>query len=223
MTVIRTGSSRAANPGPGKASPVPASTFRTFRAPIRRGVPRRCASRLFTPSMAFAVILPARLPLGPLTGLGLRRGRLRLMLRTARSLPLFQGSRRWASTPGVTPRRRQPATRLPGDYLDGTSTRWRRRACGHPRSDHRAHRPPIPSRAPSGHAVGSPSPDDGVEPNEHHRRVGPSQGAHLGAQPFPDPSQRRLARFDQQLARLSADGEEGRELARWRCLTEIPQ
>jgi hypothetical protein len=67
--------------------------------------------------MAFTVILPARLPLGPLTGLGLRRGRLRLMLRTARLLPLFQGFRRWASTPGVTP---DAASLLPGSL----ATTW---------------------------------------------------------------------------------------------------
>jgi hypothetical protein len=75
----------------------------------------------------------------------------------------LQGSRRWAPTPGVTPRRRQPATRLPGDYLDGTSTRWRRRACGHTRSDHRTHRPPIPSRVPSGHAIVDPPSHDRVD------------------------------------------------------------
>src|SRR5664279_478700 len=37
MTVIRTGNSRAANPGPGRPSPVPASTFRTFHAPYGGG------------------------------------------------------------------------------------------------------------------------------------------------------------------------------------------
>src|SRR5947209_16775823 len=92
--------------------------------PITAGVPQRCDSRIFTPSVAFALILRARLPLGPLTGLGLRRGRLRFMLRTARLLPPC-GFRRWAPTPEVSLRRRQPATRLHGDYLDGTFTRWR--------------------------------------------------------------------------------------------------
>src|SRR5664279_3596362 len=48
--------------------------------------------------------------------------------------------------------------------------------------------------------VGGPAPDDGVEPYQHRYRVGPSQGAHLGAEPFPDPTQRRLTRLDQQLA-----------------------
>src|SRR5674476_802273 len=55
--------------------------------------------------------------------------------------------------------------------------------------------------------VGGPTPDDGVEPYQHRYRVGPSQGTHLCAQPFPDPTQRRLTRLDQQLACLSADGE----------------
>src|SRR5450755_2164310 len=54
--------------------------------------------------------------------------------------------------------------------------------------------------------IGGPTPDDGVEPMQHRRRVRPSQGVHLGAEPFPDSSQGRFARFDQQLARLSADG-----------------
>jgi hypothetical protein len=76
--------------------------------PIRRGVPQRCISRIFTPSMAFAVILPARLPLAPLTGLGLRRGRLRFMLRTARLLPPC-GFRRWIRPSGPPPS--NPSTR----------------------------------------------------------------------------------------------------------------
>jgi len=33
--------------------------------PLRRGVLRRCASRCFTPSVAFALVFRARLPLGP--------------------------------------------------------------------------------------------------------------------------------------------------------------
>ena len=40
----------------------------------------------------------------------------------------------------------------------------------------------------------------GLSRGDHRRGVRPSQGPHLGAQPFPDPSHRRLARFDQQLA-----------------------
>jgi len=36
---------------------------------------------------------------------------------------------RCASATGVSPRRRQPATGLPGDYPDRTFTGWRTRAC----------------------------------------------------------------------------------------------
>src|SRR5512135_768055 len=113
------------------------------------------------------------------------------MLRTARLLPLFQGSRRWASTPGVTPRRRQPATRLPGDYLDGTCTRWRRRACGHPRSGHRAHRPPIPSHVSSGHAVHTPPPDHRIQGMyqlfQGYRNAATGQRPHLVLEPIDGP------------------------------------
>src|SRR4030081_39373 len=49
------------------------------------------------------------------------------MLRTVRLLP-HKGFRRWASTPGVSPRHRQPATGPPGSYPDRTSTGKQRRA-----------------------------------------------------------------------------------------------
>jgi len=55
--------SRAA--GPGRASPVPAATFRTFRVRLRRGVLRGRASRLFTASMAVALFARARRSLFP--------------------------------------------------------------------------------------------------------------------------------------------------------------
>jgi hypothetical protein len=51
--------------------------------PIRRGVPRGCASRIFAASMAFTVNSPARLSPNVY-----RRGRLRCTLRTAQLLPL---------------------------------------------------------------------------------------------------------------------------------------
>src|SRR5207253_1546642 len=109
------------------------------------------------------------------------------MLRTARLLPPC-GFRRWAPAPGVTPRRRQPATRLPGDYLDGTSTRWRRRACGHTRSDHRAHRPPNRSRVPSGHAVATPAAQQRVEVRDHVADIPPcAVAAGLGMNLLPEP------------------------------------
>ena len=55
--------------------------------------------------------------------------------------------------------------------------------------------------------VGGPAPHDGVEPGDDRLRVGPAQGPYLAAQPFPDPSHRRLGRLDQQLAVVAADGE----------------
>jgi len=52
------------------------------------------------------------------------------MLRTAPSLP-HEGFRRWAPTPPVSRRSRQPATGPPGSYQDRTSTGKRRRAYEH--------------------------------------------------------------------------------------------
>ncbi len=79
--------------------------------------------------MAFALTLGARHSLSPTSRQGLsRRGRLRVMLRTVRLLPLSQGFRRWASTPGVSPRPRQPATGPPDSYPDRTFTGKRQRA-----------------------------------------------------------------------------------------------
>src|SRR6266516_4821666 len=57
--------------------------------PLRRGVLHGCIFRIFTASMAFALTLGARLSLSPTSRQGSsRRGRLRVMLRTARLLPL---------------------------------------------------------------------------------------------------------------------------------------
>jgi hypothetical protein len=74
------------------------------------------------------------------------------MLRTGQLLPLT-GFRRWAPTPGVSPRRRQPATGLPGDYPDRTFTGRRTQACGITSSSHEDHLLPVRRRVPSGHAV----------------------------------------------------------------------
>lgn len=63
------------------------------------------------------------------------------MLRTAQSLPL-KGFRHWASTPGVSPRRRQSATGPPGSYPDRTLTGRRRRADNR-RSPAYTWRPPV--------------------------------------------------------------------------------
>jgi hypothetical protein len=72
--------------GPGRASPVPAATISNVPRPLRRRVPRGC-----TPGSApLPCLRPeergSALPCLP-KRLSLRRGRLRLTLRTARSLP----------------------------------------------------------------------------------------------------------------------------------------
>src|SRR5437870_5378856 len=64
----------------------------TVPRPLRRRVPRGCASKLLTPSMAFAVSTQARLPVDPSRGKSFRRGRLRLMLRTGELHPPEEGS-----------------------------------------------------------------------------------------------------------------------------------
>ncbi len=92
--------------------------------PLPRRVPRRCASRLFASSMAFAQWDRARLPLYTFT---------------RRQASLDAADRRVARPRGplVIPlrrrplnRRRGPATGLPGDYPDRTHTGWRRRTYG---------------------------------------------------------------------------------------------
>ena len=55
--------------------------------------------------------------------------------------------------------------------------------------------------------VGGPAPNDRVEPFDHRLSVGPAQGPQLGAEPLPDPSLGRPARFDQRLAAVPADVE----------------
>ena len=92
--------------------------------PLPRRVPRRCTSRLFASSMAFAQWDRARLPLYTFT---------------RRQASLDAADRRVARPRGplVIPlrrrplnRRRGPATGLPGDYPDRTHTGWRRRTYG---------------------------------------------------------------------------------------------
>jgi len=98
-------------------------------SPIRREVHRGCKSRLFTPSMAFAVTDAARLLISPTltgrrpndaAGFASRYGPL--------SCSPQRGFRRWASTRPVSRPSRQPATGPPGSYPDGTHTRRRQRA-----------------------------------------------------------------------------------------------
>jgi len=69
--LIRTHCSRAvhfAAPGAGEGFPSSRTDLPTVPLPLPRGVLRGCASRLFTASLAFAQISPARLPLVPLRG-----------------------------------------------------------------------------------------------------------------------------------------------------------
>jgi hypothetical protein len=92
------------------------------------GSPSGLRSRLSTPSMAFALTTRARLFHFPATG-GMGHGTAGFASRYG---PLSRspqrGFRRWASTPGVSPRRRQPATGPPGSYPDRTPTGRQRRA-----------------------------------------------------------------------------------------------
>jgi hypothetical protein len=69
-------------------------------------------------------------PSSPPTGRVIsRRGRPHFTLRTAQlHTPQDWGARRWASTPPVSRRHRQPATGPPGCYPDRTHTGKRRRA-----------------------------------------------------------------------------------------------
>jgi hypothetical protein len=55
--------------------------------------------------------------------------------------------------------------------------------------------------------VGRPAAHDRVDRPQHRRWVRPSQGLELAAEPFPDPSERRRARLDQQLPVVAADVE----------------
>ena len=116
--------------------------------PLRQEVLRGCASRLFTPSMAFALTAGARLLLVPtMRWVCSRRGRLRFMLRTAWSLPL-KGFRHRAPARPVSRPDRRSATGPPGSYPDRTFTGRRRRACL--RTDQIIlHRPSTSRRTPS--------------------------------------------------------------------------
>lgn len=79
--------SRRRSPGRGGPHQFPSSPSERS-APHTPRSPSRLRSRLFTASMAFTLKDGARLSLIPLTRALSRRGRLRLTLRTARSLPL---------------------------------------------------------------------------------------------------------------------------------------
>ncbi len=55
--------------------------------------------------------------------------------------------------------------------------------------------------------IGRPAADNGVERGDDRPRVAAAQGAHLGCEPFPEPSDGRLGRLDQQLVLIAADVE----------------
>ena len=137
--------------------------------PLRREVLRGCASRLFSPSMAFALTAGARLLLVPtMRWVCSRRGRLRFMLRTAWSLPL-KGFRHRAPARPVSRPDRRSATGPPGSYPDRTFTGRRRRACL--RTDQIIlHRPSTSGRTPSLIEVGEPSGEGEVAPPERPGR-----------------------------------------------------
>jgi hypothetical protein len=119
-----------------------------LRPPSDRSTPHTPAgslalhSRLLAPSVAFAVTHPARLPLVPEGCRNQAAGFASCCGPVGCSH--HRGFRRCASTPGVSPQRRQPATGLPGDYPDRTPTGWRTQACGHTRFTPRASPPPGP-------------------------------------------------------------------------------
>jgi hypothetical protein len=97
-------------------------------APSTPGGSSGLHSRLFAPSVAFAVTDAARLLLRPARPgtVTARQASLRCYGPLSRSP--FKGFRRWAPTRPVTRPSRQPATGPPGSYPDGTHTRRQRRA-----------------------------------------------------------------------------------------------
>ena len=116
-------------PRAGEGFPSSGAHLRTIPLPIPRRVFQRCDSRIFAPSVAFAVTHPARHPLVAPDGACPNEAAGFASCCGLVLCSLQRGFRRCASTPGVSPRRRQPATGLPGDYPDRTSTGWRTPAC----------------------------------------------------------------------------------------------
>ena len=79
-----------------------------FRTPYAAGFFRAARPKHFTPSMAFARSYQARLPVGPLQGNLLRRGRFHFMLRTGGLHPPREG---------LTPRFDAPVSPYAGGLL----------------------------------------------------------------------------------------------------------
>src|SRR5215216_4200147 len=145
--------------GPPQFPPPPSARS----APLTPGGSSTVHARLFPSSMAFALLLRARLLLGPFrVGLTTRQASLHAADRTVapptgaldaalrrRAFPPNAGS----LLPGLLAATRTGLAPAGGDELADTT-----------RSRHEPHLLPDESRMPSGHAVGTPAPQDRVEP-----------------------------------------------------------
>ena len=103
---------------------------RSVARPLRREILRGCASRLFTPSVAFALRDGARLLLVPanMAGTITNAADFALCCGPCVRSPSM-GFRHRASTRTVSRPSRRSATGPPGSYPDRTCTGWRQRAC----------------------------------------------------------------------------------------------
>lgn len=96
----------------------------TVPLPIPREVPGRCTPGSSRRPSAFAVPHAARLLLEPFRA-AITRRKDSLEVTDRISCSPQRGSRHWAPTPDVSPRRRQSATRGFDTYRDRTHTGWR--------------------------------------------------------------------------------------------------
>src|SRR5215472_6720092 len=165
-------------PGPGRASPVPATAFRTFHAPYGGGFLGAAlpgSSRLPWPSPWYSGLGS---PLS-LSGWSYAAAGFAWMLRTARLLPptrlstLGFNARRF---PLTSPACYQAPWRLPGA---GLAPAGGDELTGYALSDHPAHLHPVLARVPSGHAVIAPASEHRVE-LRHQVPDGPLQPGSWG-------------------------------------------
>ena len=126
--VIRTACSGSRRHRAGEGLPSSRAHLPPIPLPLPRRVPQRLHIQDFSAFHGLRRDFSGSAPSCPLAGLASRGCRIRVMLRAGRSLPA-KGFRHCASTPGVSPRRWQPATGPPGSYPDRTFTGWRTRAC----------------------------------------------------------------------------------------------
>ncbi len=112
-----------APPAPGPQAPGAGEGFPSSRVhplaiplPLPRRVPQRLHVQVLSAFHGLRREFSGSAPSCPFTGLASRGCRIRLMLRAGQSLPQ-RGFRRCASTLGVSPQRRQPATGPPGTGL----------------------------------------------------------------------------------------------------------